>query len=67
MHVLCSKKKINRILTKKIKSQEIERQLQMMLKPRPDIKNFSRTLFTAQSIVLVCIDLLKHFIIHFHV
>lgn len=38
---------------KKYKSKEVERQLGIMLKPRPDIQNFSRILFTAQSIVLV--------------
>jgi len=37
----------------KFKSEEVERELRIMLKPRPDIQAFSRLLFTAQSIVLV--------------
>lgn len=37
------------------KSMEVERELRIMLKPRPDIQKFSKVLFTAQSIVLVCI------------
>jgi hypothetical protein len=36
-----------------VKSEEVERQLRIMLNPRHDIQNFSRTLFTAQCIVLV--------------
>lgn len=35
------------------KFEEVERELGIMLKPRVDIANFSRILFTAQSIVLV--------------
>lgn len=37
-------------------SEEVERELGIMLKPRQDIQKFSRVLFTAQSLVLVGID-----------
>jgi hypothetical protein len=39
------------------KAEEVERELQIMLKPRPDIQNFSKVLFHAQSVVLVSANL----------
>jgi hypothetical protein len=52
-HSIVYWKKKTKIKNKKLKSDEVERQLGIMLKPQPDIQNFSRVLFTAQSIVLV--------------